>query len=115
VRVLFISDFRASAGIAADRLLVTCIGRVAHEKNIAFLVRVFAEVVRSVGALVVPEERDAFAAAVVRVLSDARLRRELSERGRIYARSWCAATMAARLAQLYSELCNVSCKVPAAV
>ena len=106
---------RASAGIAADRLLVTYIGRVAHEKNIAFLVRLFAEVVRSVGAPVVPEERDAFAAAVVRVSGDARLRRELSERGRIYARSWCAATMAARLAQLYSELCNASRKAPAAL
>ena len=197
--------FRASAGIAAGRPLVTYIGRVAHEKNIAFLVRVFADVIRSVpqallviagegpareslraqvsalglanqvhfagylerdtelldcyaaadvlvfasrtetqglvlleamaqgtpvvstaelgtrsilvpgsGGLVVPEERDAFAAAVVRVLSDAGLRRELSERGRTYARSWSSATMAARLAQLYSELCNAPRKVPAA-
>jgi 1,2-diacylglycerol 3-alpha-glucosyltransferase len=40
--------FRASAGIAADRPLVTYIGRVAHEKNIGFLVRVFAEVIRSI-------------------------------------------------------------------
>jgi 1,2-diacylglycerol 3-alpha-glucosyltransferase len=197
--------FRASAGIGADRPLVTYIGRVAHEKNIAFLLRVFAEVVRSVpgalfviagegpareslraqvsglglqnqvhfagylerdtglldcyaaadvlvfasrtetqglvlleamaqgtpvvstaelgtrsillpgsGALVVPEERDAFAAAVVRVLSDARLRRELSERGRTYARGWSSATMAARLAQLYREFCNPPRKVSAA-
>ncbi|MBV8909360.1 MAG: glycosyltransferase [Gammaproteobacteria bacterium] len=197
--------FRASAGIAADRPVVTYIGRVAHEKNIAFLVRVFAEVLRSVpeallviagegpareslraqvsalglasqvhfagylqrdtalldcyaaadvlvfasrtetqglvlleamaqgtpvvstaelgtrsilvpgsGALVVPEERDAFAAAVVHVLSDTRLRRELSERGRAYARGWSSMTMAARLAQLYRELCDASRKVPAA-
>jgi 1,2-diacylglycerol 3-alpha-glucosyltransferase len=196
--------FRASAGIAADRPLVTYIGRVAHEKNIAFLVRVFAEVLRSVpgallviagegpareslraqvsalglesrvhfagylerdtelldcyaaadvlvfasrtetqglvlleamaqgtpvvstaelgtrsilvpgsGALVVPEERDAFAAAVVRVLSDARLRRELAECGRTYARGWSSATMAARLAQLYCELRNAPRKLPA--
>ena len=58
--------------------------------------------------------RDAFAAAVVRVLSDARLRGELSERGRTYARSWSSSAMAARLAQLYSELCNTPRKVPAA-
>jgi 1,2-diacylglycerol 3-alpha-glucosyltransferase len=197
--------FRASAGIPTDRPLVTYIGRVAHEKNIAFLVEVFAEVVRSMpsallviagegpareslraqvralglgnqvhfagylerdtelldcyaaadvlvfasrtetqglvlleamaqgtpvvsiaelgtrsilvpgsGALVVPEERDTFAAAVVRVLSEATLRAELSERGRTYARSWSSATMAARLTQLYSELVNAPRKVPAA-
>jgi 1,2-diacylglycerol 3-alpha-glucosyltransferase len=196
--------FRASAGIAADRPLVTYIGRVAHEKNIGFLVRVFAEVIRSVpaallviagegpareslraqvnalglgsqvhfagylerntelldcyaaadvlvfasrtetqglvlleamaqgtpvvsiaelgtrsilvpgsGALVVPEDRDAFAAAVVRVLSDAKLRGELSARGRTYARSWSSATMAARLAHLYSDLCHSPRKIPA--
>jgi 1,2-diacylglycerol 3-alpha-glucosyltransferase len=196
--------FRASAGIPIDRPVVTYIGRVAHEKNIAFLVEVFAEVVRSMpaallviagegpareslrtqvrtlglenqvhfagylerdtelldcyaaadvlvfasrtetqglvlleamaqgtpvvsiaelgtrsilvpgsGAVVVPEERDTFAAAVVRVLSDATLRAELSERGRTYARSWSSATMAARLAQLYSELVSAPRKVPA--
>ena len=36
--------FRAQAGIPADRPLVTYVGRVAHEKNIEFLVKVFAEV-----------------------------------------------------------------------
>ena len=36
--------FRARAGIGATRPLVTYIGRVAHEKNIGFLVRVFARV-----------------------------------------------------------------------
>jgi 1,2-diacylglycerol 3-alpha-glucosyltransferase len=197
--------FRARAGIPTDRPLVTYIGRVAHEKNIAFLVEVFAAVVRSMpaallviagegpareslraqvrtlglenqvhfagylerdselldcyaaadvlvfasrtetqglvlleamaqgtpvvsiaelgtrsilvpgsGALVVPEERDTFAAAVMRVLSDTTLRAELSERGRIYARKWSSATMGARLAQLYGELVNAPRKVPAA-
>ena len=187
--------FRASAGIAPQRPLVTYIGRVAHEKNIGFLVRTFAEVLRSVpaallviagegparealraqvtalglgsqvhfagylerdsalldcyaaadvlvfasrtetqglvlleamaqgtpvvstaelgtrsillpesGALVVPEERDAFAAAVVRVLTDAELRAQLAARGRAYARTWSSAAMASRLAQLYAEV-----------
>lgn len=40
--------FRALAGLPADRPLVTYIGRVAHEKNIDFLVRVFARVRRIV-------------------------------------------------------------------
>jgi 1,2-diacylglycerol 3-alpha-glucosyltransferase len=187
--------FRALAGLEPTRPLVTYIGRVAHEKNIGFLIRVFAEVLRSVpaallviagegpareglraqvaalglerqvhfagylerdgalldcyaaadvlvfasrtetqglvlleamaqgtpvvstavlgtrsvllpgsGALVVPEERDAFAAAVVRVLADAGLRRSLAARGREYARTWASSAMAARLAQLYGEL-----------
>jgi glycosyltransferase involved in cell wall biosynthesis len=38
--------FRKRAGIAAERPLVTYIGRVAHEKNIDFLVNVFVEVRR---------------------------------------------------------------------
>jgi 1,2-diacylglycerol 3-alpha-glucosyltransferase len=57
------------------------------------------------GALVVPEERDQFATAVVRVLGDAELRNALAARGRAYARKWSSATMAARLAQLYGEIC----------
>ena len=40
--------FRARAGIDAQRPLVTYIGRVAHEKNIGFLIRVFREVLKSV-------------------------------------------------------------------
>ncbi len=36
--------FRALARIPADRPLVTYIGRVAHEKNIEFLIKVFVEV-----------------------------------------------------------------------
>ena len=56
------------------------------------------------GALVVPEEQDAFAAAVVRVLRDPGLRERLAARGRAYARSWSSAAMARRLAQLYAQL-----------
>src|SRR5437879_5303908 len=40
--------FRARAGIDAQRPLVTYIGRVAHEKNIGFLVEVFRRVLASV-------------------------------------------------------------------
>jgi 1,2-diacylglycerol 3-alpha-glucosyltransferase len=187
--------FRARAGIDAQRPLVTYIGRVAHEKNIGFLVKVFREVLTCVpeallviagegpareplrqqvarlgldarvhfagylerdsalldcyaaadvfvfasrtetqglvlleamaqgapvvstaqlgtrsillpgcGALIVPEQQHAFAAAVVRVLSDAGLRAELAARGRAYARNWSSAAMARRLAELYGEL-----------
>src|SRR2546421_1619862 len=187
--------FRARAGIDAQRPLVTYIGRVAHEKNIGFLVQVFQRVLASVpeallviagegparaplrrqvahlglegrvhfagylerdsalldcyaaadvfvfasrtetqglvlleamaqgapvvstaelgtrsilasgcGALIVPEQQQQFAAAVVRVLSDARLRAALAVRGRAYARNWSSAAMARRLAELYAEL-----------
>jgi len=187
--------FRTAAGLPPDRPLVTYIGRVAHEKNIEFLVRMFARVreampramlviagegpareplrqlilrsglkqdvhfagyldrdtalldcyaaadvfvfasrtetqglvlleamaqgapivstaelgTRSVlksgcGALVVDEQLDAFAAAVLRVLRDPRLRQDLAERGRRYARTWSSASMAGRLAALYGSL-----------
>jgi len=187
--------FRARAGLPPDAPLVTYIGRVAHEKNIGFLVQMFAEVLKRLpqamlviagegparaglqsqvaslglaphvhfagyldrdtalldcyaaadvfvfasrtetqglvlleamaqgapvvstaelgtrsilvpgsGALVVPEEQDAFAAAVVRVLGDRQLREELSQRGRAYARSWSSAAMAGRLTELYGTL-----------
>jgi glycosyltransferase involved in cell wall biosynthesis len=187
--------FRAAAGLPADARLVTYIGRVAHEKNIGFLVQMFGRVLERVpqavlviagegparaalqaqvaslglarrvhfagyldrdtalldcyaaaevfvfasrtetqglvlleamaqgapvvstaelgtrsilvpgsGALVVPEEQDAFAAAVVRVLEDRELHRELAQRGRGYARSWSSSAMAARLAELYRSL-----------
>ncbi len=187
--------FRTRAGIAGDARLVTYIGRVAHEKNIGFLVQMFREVLRRVpqavlviagegparpaleqqvaslglgshvhftgyldrdtalldcytaadvfvfasrtetqglvlleamaqgapvvstaelgtrsilvpgsGALVVPEERDAFAAAVVRVLEDRELHQELSQRGRLYARNWSSSAMAGRLTELYGTL-----------
>ncbi len=187
--------FRARAGIAPGRPLVAYIGRVAHEKNIGFLLRVFAQVLKCVpqallliagegpareglrsqvaalglephvqfagylerdsalldcyaaadvfvfasrtetqglvlleamaqgtpvvstaelgtrsilvpgsGALVVPEEPEAFAAAVVRVLGDAGLRAALAVRGLAYARSWSSSAMAARLAAVYAQL-----------
>jgi glycosyltransferase involved in cell wall biosynthesis len=56
------------------------------------------------GALIVPEERDAFAAAVVRVLGDARLRAEMARRGRAHAQAWSSAAMARRLADIYDAL-----------
>lgn len=40
--------FRARHGIAADRPMMLLVGRVAHEKNIGFLLRMLGEVVRSV-------------------------------------------------------------------
>jgi len=185
----------ARAGIAPQRPLVTYIGRVAHEKNIGFLIQVFREVLKSVpeallviagegparealraqvaalglagqvhfagylerdgalldcyaaadvfvfasrtetqglvlleamaqgapvvstaelgtrsilvpgsGALVVPEERLAFAAAVVRVLRDGALREDMAVHGRAYAHTWSSAAMARRLAEIYREL-----------
>ena len=187
--------FRAQAGIPLDRPLMTYIGRVAHEKNIDFLVRVFTKVRESVpnamlviagegpareslrelvtslklqdhahfagyldrntglldcyaaanvfafasrtetqglvlleamaqgapvvstaelgtrsilktgcGAVVVPENQEEFAAAVVRVLQDPNLQKELGDRGRVYARTWSSSTMARRLADLYDSL-----------
>lgn len=187
--------FRAQAGLPADRPLLTYIGRVAHEKNIEFLVRVFAGVRRTVpnamlviagegpareslkhyvqrlglerdvhfvgyldrqgalldcyaaanvfvfasrtetqglvlleamaqgapvvstaelgtrsilkpgcGALIAPEDEQEFGATVIRVLQDANLQKDLSDRGRAYARNWSAAVMARRLSDLYSAL-----------
>jgi glycosyltransferase involved in cell wall biosynthesis len=189
--------FRAGAGIGPERPLVTYIGRVAHEKNIGFLVRMFAQVraqvpeallviagegpardnlrtqvaalgladhvhfagyldrnsdlldcyaaanvfvfasrtetqglvlleamaqgvpvvstaelgTRSVllpesGALVVPEETAAFAAAVVRVLTEPALKQALAACGLAYARSWSSVAMARRLERLYATLVN---------
>jgi 1,2-diacylglycerol 3-alpha-glucosyltransferase len=187
--------FRAKAGLPLDRPLVTYIGRVAHEKNIDFLVQVFTKVRESVpdamlviagegpareplrhlvaslglerevhfagyldrntalldcyaaanvfvfasrtetqglvlleamaqgapvvstaelgtrsilkpgcGALIVEEQRDAFAEAVTRVLKTPGLQNDLSERGRTYARTWSSSTMARRLAELYGAV-----------
>ncbi len=42
------AGFRARYGIAADRPVMLLVGRVAHEKNIGFLLRVLGGVVRSV-------------------------------------------------------------------
>jgi 1,2-diacylglycerol 3-alpha-glucosyltransferase len=196
--------FRASAGIPPDRPVVSYIGRVAHEKNVEFLLRVFLKVregspramlliagegparealrqrvaaegltqevcfagyldrhgalldcyaaanvfifasrtetqglvlleamaqgvpvvstavlgTRSIlkpgcGAIIVEEDLDAFAAAVVRVLEDEALQRDLSERGRAYARSWSSAAMAGRLAQVYDSVARAPHRVMA--
>jgi 1,2-diacylglycerol 3-alpha-glucosyltransferase len=187
--------FRATAGLSPDRPLMTYIGRVAHEKNIDFLVHVFNQVRQSVpnamlviagegpareslrqlvsslkldadvcfagyldrntalldcyaaanvfafasrtetqglvlleamaqgapvvstaelgtrsilkpgsGALIVQENKDEFAAAVVRVLQDKSLQKDLGDRGRVYAKSWSSASMARRLADLYDKV-----------
>jgi 1,2-diacylglycerol 3-alpha-glucosyltransferase len=188
--------FREQQGLPADRPLVTYVGRVAHEKNIDFLIDVFAQLRRAApqallviagegparaslrqrverlgfaddvrfvgylerdealldcyaaadvfifasrtetqglvlleamaqgapvvstaklgtrfvlqpgcGALVVAERIDEFSAAVVRVLQDSDLRRQLAARGREYARGWSSLTQAQRLADLYEALC----------
>jgi glycosyltransferase involved in cell wall biosynthesis len=188
-------NFRALAKIPADRPLVTYIGRVAHEKNIEFLINAFVEVRRTIpkamlviagegpareslkqlvgrlgldqdvhfagyldrntslldcyaaanvfvfasrtetqglvlleamaqgapvvstaelgtrsvlksgcGAVVVEEKLNEFAGAVVQVLQDPKLSRDLSERGRAYAKTWSSAIMARRLADLYESL-----------
>jgi 1,2-diacylglycerol 3-alpha-glucosyltransferase len=187
--------FRAQSGVPPDRPLMTYIGRVAHEKNIDFLIQVFTKVRESVpramlviagegpareslrhrvaslklesdvlfagyldrnttlldcyaaanvfafasrtetqglvlleamaqgapvvstaelgtrsilkpgsGAMVVEEKRDEFAAAVVRVLQDEKLQRDLGERGRTYAKTWSSASMARRLTDLYDTI-----------
>jgi len=187
--------FRATEGLPAGRPLVIYIGRVAHEKNIEFLIRVFEQVRHTIpeamlviagegpareqlgqlivrlglerdvhfagylqrdtalldcyaaadvfvfasrtetqglvlleamaqgapivstaelgtksilrgacGALVVDERVEPFSAAVVRVLRDDSLRKELAEKGRRYARTWSSAVMARRLADLYASL-----------
>lgn len=187
--------FRAAAGLSPDRPLMTYIGRVAHEKNIDFLVHVFTQVRQSIpnamlviagegpardslrqlvsslkldadvhfagyldrntglldcyaaanvfafasrtetqglvlleamaqgapvvstaelgtrsilkpgsGALIVQENKDEFAAAVVRVLQDKALQKDLGDRGRVYAKTWTSAAMARRLADLYDTV-----------
>jgi 1,2-diacylglycerol 3-alpha-glucosyltransferase len=187
--------FRAEAGIPLDRPLMTYVGRVAHEKNIEFLVQVFTKVRQTIpnamlviagegpardslrqrvtslkldsdvhfagyldrnkglldcyaaanvfafasrtetqglvlleamaqgaavvstaqlgtrsilkpgsGAVVVEEQQDEFAAAVIRVLQSPDLQKELGDRGRAYAKTWSSASMARRLADLYDNI-----------
>ena len=187
--------FRAEAGIPLDRPLMTYVGRVAHEKNIEFLVQVFTKVRQTIpnamlviagegpareslrqlvtslkldadvyfagyldrnkglldcyaaanvfafasrtetqglvlleamaqgapvvstaelgtrsilkpgcGAVVVAEQQDEFAAAVIRVLQSPALQKELGDRGRVYAKTWSSASMARRLADLYDTI-----------
>lgn len=190
--------FRAEQGLPPHRPLVTYVGRVAHEKNIEFLVNVFADVrnqipaalfviagegpareslrqlvarmglsdsVRFVGyldrntalldcyaaadvfvfasrtetqglvlleamaqgtpvvstaelgtkfvlkpgcgALVVPESKPEFAAAVARALQDKSLHDELRVRGRAYAQTWSSRVLAQRLADIYRAVPGV--------
>jgi 1,2-diacylglycerol 3-alpha-glucosyltransferase len=190
--------FRAAQGLPADRPLITYVGRVAHEKNIEFLVNVFAQTRREVphallviagegpareslrqlvsrmgltdhvrfvgyldrntalldcyaaadvfvfasrtetqglvlleamaqgtpvvstaelgtkfvlqpgcGALVVPESVTEFAGAVVKVLLNEPLQKELSARGRVYAQTWSSRVLAQRLAQMYRDVLGV--------
>jgi 1,2-diacylglycerol 3-alpha-glucosyltransferase len=187
--------FRAEAGIPLDRPLMTYVGRVAHEKNIEFLVQVFTKVRQTIpnamlviagegpareslrqlvtslkldadvyfagyldrnkglldcyaaanvfafasrtetqglvlleamaqgapvvstaelgtrsilkpdcGAVVVAEQQDEFAAAVIRVLQGPALQKELGDCGLVYAKTWSSASMARRLADLYDTI-----------
>jgi glycosyltransferase involved in cell wall biosynthesis len=184
--------FRAAQNLPLGRPLVTYVGRVAHEKNIEFLVNVFADVRKQVpaalfviagegpareslrqlvarmglsdsvrfvgyldrntalldcyaaadvfvfasrtetqglvlleamaqgtpvvstaelgtkfvlqpgsGALVVPESRPEFAAAVAKVLQDKSLHEDLRVRGRAYAQTWSSRVLAQRLTDIY--------------
>jgi 1,2-diacylglycerol 3-alpha-glucosyltransferase len=190
--------FRMEQGLPTDRPLITYVGRVAHEKNIEFLVNVFAETRRQIpnamlviagegpareplrqlvarmglsddtrfvgyldrntalldcyaaadvfvfasrtetqglvlleamaqgtpvvstaelgtkfvlkpgcGAVVVQENKAEFAAAVVKVLQDGRLREELHTRGRTYAQTWSSRVLAQRLADIYRAVPGV--------
>jgi glycosyltransferase involved in cell wall biosynthesis len=187
--------FRAEQGLSLDCPLVAYVGRVAHEKNIEFLVDVFAEMRKQVpqamfviagegpareslrqlvarsglsasvrfvgyldrntalldcyaaadvfvfasrtetqglvlleamaqgtpvvstaelgtkfvlkpgcGALVVPERKSEFAAAVAKVLQDEVLRDELRARGRAYAQTWSSRVLAQRLTDIYRAI-----------
>jgi glycosyltransferase involved in cell wall biosynthesis len=56
------------------------------------------------GALIVAEDLQEFAAAVVTVLKDVKLRASLAHAGRTYARNWSSLAMARRLAELYRTI-----------
>jgi 1,2-diacylglycerol 3-alpha-glucosyltransferase len=56
------------------------------------------------GAIVVPEQTDEFAAAVLRVLDRADLRAELAARSRRYAESWSSPALARALAEVYQTV-----------
>jgi glycosyltransferase involved in cell wall biosynthesis len=53
------------------------------------------------GALVVPESKREFAAAVAKVLQDKSLHDELRVRGRAYAQTWSSRVLAQRLTEIY--------------
>lgn len=56
------------------------------------------------GARIAPDDPDGFAAVVVGVLADPRLRRRLAAEARDYAAEWADGVMAGRLAALYRRL-----------
>ncbi len=58
------------------------------------------------GARVVAEDESQFATAVLEVLGDAELRRQLAAGGLSTARDWSAAAAAERMAALYREACD---------
>ena len=62
------------------------------------------------GALVVAEDVQEFAAAVVSVLTRPELRASLASAGRAFvAQRWSSSEMARRLAQLYGDLARTRC------
>lgn len=56
------------------------------------------------GARVAPDNEEGFANLVVELLDDPARRRAMSAEGRVYAATWSADAMAARVAELYSSL-----------
>src|SRR5581483_4518400 len=59
------------------------------------------------GALVMPESKPEFAAAVAKVLQDKALHDELGVRGRAYAQTWSSRVLAQRLADIYRAVPGV--------
>jgi glycosyltransferase involved in cell wall biosynthesis len=60
------------------------------------------------GAHVAPEKPDVFAEAVLHILEDPARAAQLSAQARAYAASWASARMAARLAELYTQVAQGS-------
>jgi glycosyltransferase involved in cell wall biosynthesis len=56
------------------------------------------------GACVVDEREDDFAAAVVHVLKNRELARNMGEKGRAWAAKWSSIALARRMAEMYREL-----------
>ncbi len=114
-------DFAAGDGLHFRRLydipehapMALYIGRVAHEKNIGFLLEVAAHLraQRPDFVLVIAGEGPATPAlqrqAVQCGLADDRLRDRLGAEARAYAAEWADDLMAARLAPLYRRLLEV--------
>jgi len=110
--------FRELAGIPADRPALVHVGRIAHEKNIDFLLRMFVQVVqrKPETILVVAGEGPALEhcksyvgslrlSANVRFVGYLSRERELPD---------CYNAMATRMAEFYSSLITADPKQPAA-